>query len=119
MQRADEDMKHFSARVKRQPEICDYAFQCTSAKYGQIVSYIEEEITDQICKGLCDLEIRQAILSHCEGTLKLDELISFISARERGKKSNLELIEGAQCLKISAQRKSEIFELKKVTKDSP
>ena len=100
MQRADEDIKHFAACVNGQAEICDYTVQCTSPNCGQIVSYIEEEIKDQICKRLYDQEIRQAILSHYDQKLKLNELISFISARERGKKSNLELNEGAQCSKI-------------------
>ena len=100
LQRADEDIKHFAARIKEQAEICDYTFQCTNPDYGQIVSYIEEEIKYQMCKGLYDQEIKQAILSHFDQKLKLDELVSFISTREQGKKSNLELNEGAQCSKI-------------------
>jgi len=119
MQRADEDIKHFAARIKGQAEICDYTVQCTSPNCGQIVSYIEEEIKDQICKGLYDQEIRQAILSHHDQKLKLDELISFISTRELGKKSNVELNEGAQCSKISAYRKAKFSEVKEVTKTLP
>ena len=70
MQRADEDIKHFAARIQGQAEICDYTVQYTNPDFGQFVSYIEQGF-------------RQAFISHYYEKLKLDEVKSFISTREQ------------------------------------
>ena len=88
VQNQDEDIKHFTARIKGQANACNYTVKCTNPACETVISYADEEIKDQICKGLADHEIQQEVLSQRNQSISLENLISFVAAKEIGKKSH-------------------------------
>ena len=106
VQGPDEDVKHFSARIKGQANTCKYTVRCTRTGCGTEISYAESEIKDQLCKGLADLEIQQELLSHSNQNMSLHDVTNFIAAKEAGKRSQTALIQPATINKISQYQKN-------------
>lgn len=100
-QGADEEIKHFAARVKGQADICKYFVTCTRPNCDTKVSYADSEIKDQICKGLYDSEIQQDVLALNNDTMTLKDTIKFISAKESAKRSHTALHNPTGLNKIS------------------
>lgn len=101
----DEDIQHYAARVKGQADTCDYTVTCTKADCGNKISYADEEIKDQICMGLNDIEIQQDLLSHKDQTMNLEDTINYIAAKESGKRCHAELSTSLVLNKISPYQK--------------
>ena len=108
MQNHDEDVKHFAARVRGQAEMCNYTVQCTRQGCNSLISYAEAEVRDQICKGLADPEIQQELLGHSNEITTLEDTISFIAAKEAGKRSHSALFnnQASSLSRISPYQKS-------------
>ena len=100
-----ESIQHFAARVKGQANLCDYTIKCSREGCGNLTSYADAEIKDQICNGLYDPDILQDVLSSVKQDLSLNETINFIAAKESGKRCHTQL-SGASCVsKISEYQK--------------
>ena len=106
VQNHSEDIKHFAARVKGQADICNYTVKFTAPECNTDISYAESEIKDQICKGLADQDIQQEVMSQKDQNMSLDNLISFISSKESGKRSYSALSKETTLSKISPYQKN-------------
>ena len=103
----NEDIRHYSARVKGQASLCHYIIECPSCK--QPASYAEEEIRDQLVTGLSDPEIQKEVLARREQQPSADQtedLVRFIEDREAGRRSQTALTSANHVSKISAYKKS-------------
>ena len=84
-QNQDESVRSFGARVKGQASICKQVVPCPNCEHE--VSYSNEVIKDVIVRGINDDEIRLDILSDKNREMSLEEVVSFIEAKESGKRS--------------------------------
>ena len=101
-----EDIRHFTARVKGQAALCNYSIHCATCDTD--ISYAEQEIMDQICTGLCDPEIQKEVLALCDQTKTTENLVTFIENREAGKRSQFALTSAsANVSRISQYKKNQ------------
>ena len=101
----NEDIRHYTARVKGQAALCNYSIECPSCKAQ--VSYADQEIKDQICTGLADPEIQKQVLAQRDQHTSTENLVAFIEDREAGKRSQTALTSSANSVsQISAYQKS-------------
>ena len=110
IQEENEDIEHYAARLKGQAEMCNYVVTCTKPACNTVISYVDDEIKDQLCKGLYDQEILQNLLSNTNKVITLKETIDFVSAREVGKKCHSQLSNKLSLSKISTYQKSKFPE---------
>ena len=111
----NEDIRHFTARVKGQAALCNYTIECHSCKTA--VSYSDEEIKDQLSTGLADPEIQKEVLAQHKQCSTIEELVSFIEDREAGKRSQTALTSSSSVSKISAYKKSKMKPPETTTQD--
>lgn len=102
-----EDIRHFTARVKGQATLCNYSIECPRCKTP--VSYADEEIKDQLCAGLADSEIQKDVLAQLKQHATIEKLVTFVEDREAGKRSQTALnTQASSVSKISQYRKSKV-----------
>ena len=101
-----ESFKHYASRIKGQAACCDYTVKCTASGCNTIIAYAEEEIRDQICKGIADPDVQRDIMTQRRPDLPLDELVNLIAAKESGKKSHSAVFKNYAVSKISPYRKN-------------
>ena len=102
-----EDIRHYSARVKGQAALCNYVIKCTGCEAA--VSYADDEIRDQICTGLADPDIQRDVLALRKQHPTTEALISFIEDREAGKRSQTALATPSNTIgKISEYKRNKV-----------
>ena len=102
-QRHDKEAIHFATRLQGQAKSCDYNITCKNC--NSLVSYADQAIIDQLCKGLSDQDIQQDLLTRHNKDMSLDDAVKFIEAREMAKRSHAQLFSGTQS-KISPYKKA-------------
>ena len=107
MQDADEDIKHYVARVKGQADICKYTVMCPNPGCGQEVSYADAEIKDQVCQGLYDSEIQEQVLTLTDDSTALPQIITFLTSKESAKRSHKLLNNSSEVNKISQYKQNQ------------
>ena len=80
----DEPIRAFSARLRGQASICGFKVQCPC---GNEVHYSDDMVRDTLIRGIADEEIRLDILGLSKQDMSLEEAVSFIEAKESGKRS--------------------------------
>ena len=80
----DEPARSFAARIKGQAGVCQFDIACDC---GKNISYSEQMIRDSLIMGLADEDIRLDILGQVDQEMSLDKIISFVEAKESGKRS--------------------------------
>ena len=80
----DEPARSFAARIKGQAGVCQFDVLC---ECGRSISYSEQMIRDSLIIGLADDDIRLDILGQIDQEMTLDKVISFVEAKESGKRS--------------------------------
>ena len=80
----DEPARSFAARIKGQASVCQFDVKCSC---GTDISYSEQMIRDTMIIGLADDDIRLDVLGQADQNMSLDNTISFIEAKESGKRS--------------------------------
>ena len=85
-----EGVRTYAARLRGQASICKFVIQCRCNPVTDI-SYADEMVKDQLCKGLADTEIQQALLGDKKQDMSLEEVIRFVAAKESGKRSQTSL----------------------------
>ena len=97
----DEAARSFAARIKGQAGVCQFDIKCAC---GKILSYSDQMIRDTLIIGLADDDIRLDLLGRSDEEMSLDKTISFIEAKESGKRSagRLNPIHGSQPASIDA-----------------
>ena len=80
----DEPMRAFLARLRGQASICCFKVQCAC---GNEVHYSDDMVRDTLIRGIADEEIRLDILGLPKQDMSLEEAVSFIEAKESGKRS--------------------------------
>jgi len=95
-QHKEESVRIFAARLAGQAEICKYVVKC-SCEPPTDVDYTKDMIRDVLCRGLADAEIQQDILGDRNQNMSLEEVLTYVEAKEAGKRSQSALldIEGA------------------------
>ena len=87
----DEPVRAFAARLRGQAGTCEYSVTCScqrSVDYGDVM------VKDALIRGLVDDEIRLATMSESK-TDTLEATISYIEAKESGKRSAISIFGGA------------------------
>ena len=81
----DEPFRSFVAICKGQANVCNFKMPCPCTACEQTVSHMDSTILNAVVKGLEDLLTKGEILSKVE-KLDLDDTITFVEAREMGKR---------------------------------
>ena len=82
-QERDEGIRQFAARLRGLALVCDLSVICGC---GEKVSVVERWILMAMVKGLYDEDTKQEIMSKVK-EMSFDETVTFVEARETGKKS--------------------------------
>ena len=93
IQNTDEPIRTFAARLRRQAAVCHFTIQCPNSACGRDISYQDEVIRDIIARGISDSDIQLELLGHQNQHMSLEETISFIEAKEAGKRSAQRLLQ--------------------------
>ena len=101
-----EDIRHFTARLRGQATLCEYLVECPTCEHG--ISYADAEIGDQLCAGIADPDIQKDVLGLIDKHPKLEELVVFIEAKEAGKRSQNALGSSAEISKMSQYRREKM-----------
>ena len=87
----DEPIRSFCARLRGQANVCKYVIDCPNCDHK--VDYTEQILRDVICRGLEDSDIRLDLLGQTNQDMTLDEVLSFVEAKETGKRSASKLFQ--------------------------
>ena len=103
----EEGIRSFNSRVKGQANVCHYIIDCPSCSCH--VNYTEEIIKDVIVKGISDSEIQLDILSNSNQKMSLEDILSYVEAKEAGKRSASKLMSSIQnaCSSRSTYKKTQ------------
>ena len=86
----EETVRAFHAHIKAQANTCKYSKKCTC---GLNVNFTEEIIRDVLTRGIADQDIQLDLLSEQRQDMTLDEMITFVEAKESGKRSASRLLD--------------------------
>ncbi|MEC8567847.1 MAG: hypothetical protein VXY56_06100, partial [Pseudomonadota bacterium] len=89
-----EPIQNYVARIKGQAKTCKLFASCPECNFSQ-VDYSDQIMKDVITKGIVDDEIRSSLLGERNQEMTLDEIISYIKAKEMGKLSTFHLLGNA------------------------
>ena len=109
----DEPVRAFADRLRGQAGVCSFSIKCLSDTCGSSVDYSDIMIRDALIRGLDDEEIRLDILGESRQDLSLEDTLSYVEAKESGKRSASHLIgdssinTAAAMSPINVMRKSE------------
>ena len=103
-QDVDEAVRPFAAHVKGQAGVCRYIMSCPSC--NEDVNYTDEIMKDVIIKGISDCEIQLDLLSDHNQSMKLEEILRYVEARESGKRSATKLISNIQHQQAASSSRS-------------
>ena len=108
----DETIRPFGARIKGQASTCKYVTQCSADECGADVDFTEVILRDVLGRGIADLEIQMDLLGDQNQDMSLEGMLSFIKAKESGKRSASRLFDaqGANSMN-STYRRSKMREL--------
>ena len=88
----DEPVRAFAARLRGQAGVCSFSIRCPSDTCGSSVDYSDIMFRDALIHGLDDEEIRLDILGESRQDLSLEDTLSYVEAKESGKRSASHLI---------------------------
>ena len=80
----NENTRAFVARLRAQANVCQYSKTCSCA---QNVDYSEDEVLGTLVAGLYDQEIKLELLGHANQKMSLEEVITFVEAKESGRRA--------------------------------
>ena len=86
-QERDENIRSYLARVRGMANVCKLSETCSSGTCQEQVSYANTFIKYALVKGLFDDEVKEELLSQTP-ELNLDQSLSFVEAKEQGKRSS-------------------------------
>ena len=109
----DEAIRSFGARIKGQAGTCKYMTKCSVDTCGADADSTEAILRDVLARGIADQEIQLDPLGDQNQNMSLEEMLSFIEAKESGKRSASRLLDaqGANAMN-SAYRRSKMQESK-------
>ena len=110
-QDCDETIRSFGSRIKDQANTCKYMTQCSADECRADVDFTEAVQRDVLARGIAD-EIQLDLLGDQNQDMPLEEMLSFIEAKESGKRSASRLLHarGANAMN-STYRRSKMREL--------
>ena len=110
-QRHDEPIREFEARLRGLASMCKLTMhnKC-SEEHDVTFDFSDTMITFVIIQNIYDSEIQSAILSHTNQNLSLQELITFIEAKEAGKKFSASLAETPATNAIKSTYKTNTYQ---------
>ena len=88
----DEPVRAFAARLRGQAGVCNFSIRCPSDTCGNSVDYSDIMIRDVLIRGLDDEEIRLDVLGESRQDMSLEDALSYVEAKESGKRSASRLI---------------------------
>ena len=80
----DEPVRAFSARLRGQAGVCSFTVGCTCTAQ---VDYSDIMVRDALIRGLADEEIRLDILGESKQDMSLEEVLTYVEAKESGIRS--------------------------------
>ena len=83
----DEPVRNFCARLRAQADLCDFeeTERCECGR-DMTVHFSERHVADQICVGLSDVDIRQALMTDPIKKKTVDQTLIFVEAREEARR---------------------------------
>lgn len=89
----DEAIRSFGARIKGQAGICKYTTKCTADDCEADVDYTDAILRDVLARGIADQEIQLDLLGDQNQDMSLEDMFSFVEAKESGKRSASRLLD--------------------------
>ena len=90
-QAPDEPINRFVAKLRAKAERCNFTQKCSAAGCGQINSYADEMVCDQMTYGLYDKDIQQEVLAKDKTLESFEDSYALIEAYELGKQAKAQL----------------------------
>lgn len=104
----DEPVRTYAARLAGQAEICKFTIKCSCTPTSD-VNYTTDMIRDVLCRGLSDPDIQQDILGNENQNMSLEQVLTYVDAKEAGKRSQDALTDGVEANSAASQyRKSKL-----------
>ena len=121
MQESDETIRAFVARVTGTADMCGMSIKCPKDGCGTEVSYRDEVVKQVLLHGMCNMEIKQRVLSRCgNGELgSLADLVDYISAEESALNETASLSANVNNNTISRIKQSSYKSTKSPTRQGP
>ena len=84
----EESVRAFGARLRGQASICKYnVSQVCACGLEVTIDYSEHNVSDLLCIGLADPTIKEALLSDENQDRDVEQTLTFVEAREEGRRS--------------------------------
>ena len=99
----DEPVRAFVARLRGQAGICKFQLKCPSPDCETVVSYTDQIICDVLTRGIADQDIQLDLLGEQDQDMSLETVISYIEAKEAGKRSAGKLHDSPQLASAISQ----------------
>lgn len=100
----DEPIRSYAARIRGQAHICKLYVPCPQCHFLE-VDFSDQIIKDVITKGIIDEDIRLTLLGEKNQDMSLEETISYIEAKECGKKSACRLLDNTSTTAATSRYK--------------
>ena len=81
----EEPIRSFGARVQGQADICKYVVPCTTCRVD--IPFTKIMMRDVLVQGVADEDIQLELFSHSKQDMSLEEIYTFVDAKEIGKQS--------------------------------
>ena len=108
----DEAIRSFGARLRGQAAVCKYITQCPHCE--EEVTYTDCILRDVLIQGIEDPEIQLELLGNSNQDMPLEEVFSFIEAKEAGKRSASRLLQSqGAASSVSSYRRNKREALKR------
>ena len=88
----DEPVRAFTARLRGQAGVFSCSIKCPSDTCRSSVDYSDIMIRDALVRGLNDEEILLDIMGESRQELSLEDTLSYVEAKESGKRSASRLV---------------------------
>ena len=81
----EESASSYTARLKGQASVCDFAIKCKEASCNKTTSYSDQMVCHQLVRGLADAAIQEQILSYAADNpgLDLTATLKYIEAKKQ------------------------------------
>lgn len=90
-QAPDEPIHRLVAKLRAKAERCNFTQRCSAAECGQMNSYADEMVCDQMTYGLYDKDIQQEVLAKDKTLANFEETYALVEAYELGKQAKAQL----------------------------
>ena len=101
----DETIRSFAARLRGQASVCKFSIECITCQID--VHYSDEMVKDALIRGIVDHDIQLDLLGERDQDMALEAVVSYVEAKEAGKRSSSRLVDAGGASASSSYRQQQ------------